>query len=350
MRIFKIILRLALIASLAGAGYWWWTQEQKPVIDLSQLTLYGNIDIREVNLTFHSIEHIVSMTAWEGDKVNKGQLLASLDKTGFTADVNRVEAQVSAQQQLVAKLEAGSRPQEIKEAQARVNEAQTLLYEAQRARDRIKSLREKKVASQQQLDDTEARVASSRASLKVAKETLALVVEGPRMEDIASAQATLKSFQAQFTLAQKQLNDADLYAPAEGIVRDRILEPGDMASPQQPVYTLALNDPLWVRTYLPESSLGKLALGMSAKISTDSYPDKIYQGWIGFISPTAEFTPKNIETPELRTRLVYQARIFVCNSDNELRLGMPTTVTIPLGQTPMDIERPASRCAGLETP
>lgn len=349
MRLFKIILRLVLITSLVSAGYWWWLQKQKPVDESPNLVIYGNIDIREVNLTFHGTEHIVTMTAWEGDHVNKGQLLASLDKTGFIADVNRVQAQVAAQQQLVSKLVAGSRPQEVKEAQARVNEAQTLLHEAQRARDRIKSLRDKKVASQQQLDDAEGRVASTRATLKVTKETLALVVEGPRVEDIAAAQATLKSLQAQLVLAQKQLNDADLYAPAAGIVRERILEPGDMASSQQPVYTLALNDPLWVRAYIPESSLGKVALGMVARISTDSYPGKTYQGWIGFISPTAEFTPKNIETPELRTRLVYQARIFVCNPDNELRLGMPATITLSLGQAQAESENPASSCAGLDT-
>ena len=350
MRTFKIILRLVLIATLAGAGYWWWIQNHKPVVNSTELVIYGNIDIREVNLTFHATEHIVDMTAWEGDQVKKNQLLASLDKMGFIADVDRVNAQVSAQQQIIAKLEAGSRPQEIQVAQARVNEAKTLLYEAQRARNRIKSLSDKKLASKQQLDDTQAVVASSSASLKVAKETLALVVEGPRIEDIAAAQATLKSLEAQVTLVQKQLNDADLYAPADGIIRDRILEPGDMASPQQPVYTLALNDPLWVRAYLPESSLGKVALGMAAHISTDSYPGKTYQGWIGFISPTAEFTPKNVETPELRTRLVYQARIFVCNPDNELRLGMPATVVIPLDQEQLHSGETASECAEVGTP
>ncbi len=350
MRFFKIILRLLLIVALAGGGYWWWLQKQKPTGESSDLVVYGNVDIREVNLTFHATEHIVDMTVWEGDQVKKNQLLASLDKTGFIADVDRVSAQVFAQQQIIAKLEAGSRPQEIQVAQARVNEAKTLLYEAQRARNRIKSLSDKKLASKQQLDDTQSAVASTSASLKVAKETLALVVEGPRAEDIAAARATLKSLEAQVKLVQKHLNDADLYAPAEGIIRDRILEPGDMASPQQPVYTLALNDPLWVRAYLPESSLGKVALGMAAQISTDSYPGKTYQGWIGFISPTAEFTPKNVQTPELRTRLVYQARIFACNPDNELRLGMPATVVIPLDKEQLHNGEAASECAGAGMP
>ena len=128
-------------------------------------------------------------------------------------------------------------------------------------------------------------------------------------------------------------------------MRDRILEPGDMASPQTPVLTLALNDPLWVRTYVPESELGRIRLGMAAEVHTDSYPDKTYHGWVGFLSPTAEFTPKNVETSDLRTRLVYQARIFVCNPQNELRLGMPATVTLALDQPPDQAAESPQRCA-----
>jgi HlyD family secretion protein len=142
----------------------------------------------------------------------------------------------------------------------------------------------------------------------------------------------LNADEAQLALAQEVLQDTELFAPADGIIRNRILEPGDMASPQTPVLTLALTNPVWVRTYAPETALGKLAPGMTAQVSTDSFPGKTYPGWIGFISPTAEFTPKNVETPDLRTRLVYQVRIHVCNPQDELRLGMPATVVIPLDQ------------------
>ncbi len=114
-----------------------------------------------------------------------------------------------------------------------------------------------------------------------------------------------------------------------------------MASPQRPVYTLALTDPIWVRAYVQGPDLGKLKPGMAAEASTDSYPGKHYRAWIGYISPTAEFTPKSVETTEVRSNLVYQVRIFVCNPQDELRLGMPATVTIPLGQPPAP---DASRC------
>ena len=116
------------------------------------------------------------------------------------------------------------------------------------------------------------------------------------------------------------------------MIQDRILEPGDMAFPETPVFTLALTNPVWVRAYISEPDLGKVAPGMKAYLTTDSFPDKKYEGWIGFISPTAEFTPKQVQTTELRTKLVYRLRIYACNPKNELRLGMPVTVMIPLNQ------------------
>jgi HlyD family secretion protein len=105
-----------------------------------------------------------------------------------------------------------------------------------------------------------------------------------------------------------------------------------MASPQKPVFTVALADPLWVRAYISEPDLGKIREGMKAAVTTDSFPAKQYEGWIGFISPTAEFTPKPVETTEIRTKLVYQVRVFVKNPNDELRLGMPATVRVQLDQ------------------
>ncbi|MGA9828095.1 MAG: HlyD family efflux transporter periplasmic adaptor subunit, partial [Rhodanobacteraceae bacterium] len=138
------------------------------------------------------------------------------------------------------------------------------------------------------------------------------------------------------SLATNALADAVLKAPADGTIRNRILEPGDMASPQQPVYTLALTDRIWVRTYVSETDLGRIHPGMAATVTTDSYPDKVYHGSIGYISPTAEFTPKSIETPEVRTTLVYQVRVYVSDADNQLRLGMPATVHVDLGGKTVD--------------
>jgi HlyD family secretion protein len=167
------------------------------------------------------------------------------------------------------------------------------------------------------------------------------MVLGPRKEDIAAGKAKLQAYEADLALARRELADARLYAPTNGVIRDRILEPGDMASPQKPVFTLALDDPLWVRAYVAETDLGKIRLGMKAEVTTDSYPGKRYDAWIGFISPTAEFTPKSVETAEVRTKLVYQVRAFVRNPEGELRLGMPAVVTIPLNSTPSEAGTPA---------
>ena len=133
-------------------------------------------------------------------------------------------------------------------------------------------------------------------------------------------------------LARRQLHDGKLVAPKDGVIEVRILEPGDMVTPQAPVFTVALDNPVWARIYVPEPDLGKIFPGMRAEIHTDSYPGQAFPGWIGYISPTAEFTPKNVETPQLRTRLVYEVRVYACNPDYRLRLGMPTTVRIRRNQ------------------
>jgi HlyD family secretion protein len=121
-------------------------------------------------------------------------------------------------------------------------------------------------------------------------------------------------------------------APVDGVVRTRLMEPGEMASPQQPVFSLAIIDPKWVRAYVSEPDLGKVRPGMAAFVAVDSFPDRRFDGWVGFVSPVAEFTPKAVQTEELRTSLVYEVRVFVQDPSDSLRLGMPATVYLPLDQ------------------
>ena len=328
----KIIRPLVIVLAAAIAGAIWWHFDSRGAQDSNQLLLYGNIDIREVDLAFNNSEHIDKLLVQEGDRVHKGQLLATLHRERMQAEVAAAEARVAARKAVLARLETGSRPEEVRQAQANVAAARAKLVDAQITFERTQNLYKERAASRQALDDAEASLNTASADLKVVEEALALAVEGPRVEDIEEARAMLKADEAQLALALEVLKDTELYAPTDGIIRNRILERGDMATPQTPVFTLALTNPVWVRAYAPETALGKLAPGMSADVSTDSYPGKTYPGWIGFISPTAEFTPKNVETPELRTRLVYQVRVYVCNPQDELRLGMPATVSIPLDQ------------------
>jgi HlyD family secretion protein len=323
---------MALLAVGAAAGGGWWWQTHRPEVVTDALALYGNVDIRQVNLAFNGSEHVASMQAQEGDRVGKGQLLATLHTHRLEPAVARAEAQVQAQREVVARLLAGTRPEEIRKARADVEAAAAELRDAERTYQRQRSLATRDISSQQQADDAQAAMETSQARLQALQEALQLAIAGPRQEDIAAAKATLKVYEAELALARRELADAELYAPADGVIQDRLLEPGDMASPQRPVYTLALTDPVWVRAYVSEPELGKIRPGMHARVYTDSFPDKPYPSWIGFISPTAEFTPKSVQTSELRTRLVYQVRVHVCNPQDELRLGMPATVIIPLSQ------------------
>lgn len=332
------------MALAAGVGLsifgWWFTREH--VEPDSSLTLYGNVDIREINLAFNGNERIATMRAVEGERVEAGQLLAELETQSLSAAVARAKAQLAAQQQVVRKLVSGSRPQEIRKARADGVAAQAEARNADANYWRLRDLAKKNLASPQDRDNAKTAATAAQARLDAAKQTLELVLEGPRQEDIMAAKATLRAFEAELAIAQRDLANASLHAPSSGIIQNRILEPGDMASPQKPVYSLALTDPLWVRAYIEEPYLGKIHPGLHAKISTDSYPGKTYKAWVGYISPTAEFTPKSVETTELRADLVYQVRLYVCDPQNELRLGMPATATIPLDQKPASVVSSAS--------
>lgn len=326
-----VLIGLLILVAAAVGGWLWHKQRQRPGQD--RLVLYGNVDIRQIQLAFNGSERIATLLVQEGDHVNGGQLLAMLDVQRLAATVASKEAQAAAQREVVARLQSGSRPEEIRKAKADVAAGEAEARNAQLTFQRVTNLAAQQVLPPQQLDDATAALDAAAAKLNAARQTYELTVLGPRKEDIAAGQATLRAYEADLALARHQLADAKLYAPTNGVIQDRILEPGDMASPTKPVFTLALDDPLWVRAYVAEADLGKIRPGMKGEVATDSFPGKRYDAWIGFISPTAEFTPKTVETTEVRTKLVYQVRAFVRNPKGELRLGMPAVVTIPLDQS-----------------
>jgi HlyD family secretion protein len=331
-KFFPIFIVAGALAA-AGAAAWYFTHQRGT--NTADLVLYGNVDIRQVQLAFNGSERIARMQAIEGEPVKQGQLLATLETVRLAQNVDLQQAQLASQQQIVSRMEHGSRPEEIRKAQADVEAARIDADNAEHSYQRLKTLVGQHFVAQQQADDARAAADAALAKHHALQETLKLAQLGPRKEDIAAARATMQAYQAALDVARKALADASLYAPDNGIVQERILEPGDMASPQRPVYTLALADPIWVRAYVQGPDLGKLKPGMPAEVGTDSYPGKRYRAWIGYISPSAEFTPKSVETTEVRSSLVYQVRIFVCNPQDELRLGMPATVTIPLDQPAM---------------
>jgi len=331
----KRLLILPLLLVVLGAGaYWYWSNRQEETPD-DRLQLYGNIDLRLVNLAFEASGRIAAMPAREGAQVHAGDELARLDDRRLSLARDAAAAQVEAQQARLQELIAGSRPEEIRKLQAELDAARVEAKNAVRNAARVRELEQSKLASPQQSDDARTQADAARAQVKALEAALALAKAGARVEEISAARATLASLKAELALAERNLQDSVLHASADGIIQSRILEPGDMASPQQPVYTLAKHQPLWARVYVGETELGRVKPGMPAEVASDSFPGKVYAGWIGYISPSAEFTPKSVQTTEVRTDLVYQARVFVCNPHNELRLGMPVTVSLDLKAAPL---------------
>jgi HlyD family secretion protein len=319
-----------LVAIVAGA---WWvlhTNGEAP----TRLELHGNVDIRQVELAFNASGRIAEVLVQEGDRVKKDQPLARLDTIRLQLTLTETEAMAAAQRSQVAKLKAGSRPEEIQQAAAQREAARAAADDARMIFERQQALVARHFVSQQLADSARYAFDAANEKLKAAEEAYRLVVLGPRKEDIAGAEATLAAQDAAVASLKHDIAEGELRAPDAGVIQNRILEPGDMASPQKSVFTLALTDPVWVRVYLPESALGRVPVGARATVTTDSHPDKPYAGWIGYVSPTAEFTPKTVETIELRSSLMYQARVFACNGGAEFRQGMPATVSIDFDQSP----------------
>jgi HlyD family secretion protein len=299
----------------------------------NRLVLYGNVDLRQVDLAFNNSERIAEVLVQEGAKITRGQILARLDTSRLKPQVATAQAMVDAQQAVVERLHHGSRPQEIAQAQANVASAQADQVNARQQWTRLSALTTLttgRAISEQDLESAKAAMDSAQAHLTMAEKNFDLSEIGPRKEDIAQGEAQLRMNLAQLELLNRQLTDSELASPCDAVVRSRLMEPGEMANPQRAVLSLALTDPKWVRAYVSESDLGKIHTGMSASISTDSFPGRALSGWVGFIASVAEFTPKAVQTVELRSSLVYEIRVFVKDPQDEMRLGMPATVLLEL--------------------
>lgn len=275
---FKKPVVLILLILLAAGAYFLITKYIQSHSDENTLTLYGNVDIRQVDLGFRVFGRVNTLYLEEGDPVEPGQLVAELDPQQYIDDLARAQKQL-----LVAESEL---------------ENAKLVYE------RRIGLVAKGSISQEELDDAlykrdslEATVAENRANIK-------------RLE--------------------LNIADTHLHSLSKGSILSRVREPGSVVNAGEPIFVISIDSPLWVRAYVTEPNLGKISPGMKARIYTDTKTNPIYNGHIGFISPVAEFTPKNVETTDLRTELVYRLRVVVNDPDKGLRQGMPVTVVLDL--------------------
>lgn len=326
----KRVLIVAAVIAIIGAG-WLWVQRGDR--DDNTLRLYGNVDIREVQLAFRQSGRVAQMQFDEGDRVKAGVRIAILDAQPFEEALAAADASVDVSQAELDKLHRGLRPQEIAQTQEVLNQALAVARDAERNFDRQSQLLTSGATSQKAADAARAARDQAVASVNAARAAHSQATEGFRKEDIAAGQARLAAAQATRAQAATALADTVLLAPSAGTIIARVREPGSMVVSQSPIYSLSLDAPVYVRAYVSEPDLGRIAPGMQVRVRSDS-SDKVYQGQIGFISPRAEFTPKTVETTDLRTDLVYRLRIVVTNADAALRQGMPVTIDVDAGQVP----------------
>lgn len=320
-----IVLALAVVlavAAFATRGF-----GLMPGRPATELTLYGNVDIREVDMGFRVGGRIAGIGVDEGVQVTRGQLLATLDTATLDSRIAEADARVAQAQASYDKARNGARAQDIGQARARVVAAQAVYDNAQRDFARRQPLVAPGAISRDIWEQTRADRDRAAAQLAEAKQGLSLLQAGSRPEEIAGAAAELRSAQAARASVATDRSDARLVAASAGTIVTRAREPGAIVQPGETVLTLSIDRPIRVRAYVAETDLSRISPGMKVQVTADGNP-RTYRGTIGYIAPRAEFTPKSVETENLRTDLVYQVRVIVDDPDDALRQGQPVTVRV----------------------
>ncbi len=324
-------IRLALVVAALLAALWFggkalglWGGAKAG----GELTLYGNVEIREVQLGFRLGGRIDGLLVDEGDRVVPGQLLARLDTRPLRDRLASADARLASASAAVARDANGNRPQLVSEAQANLATAEAALIESRRLHERRRALLGKGFISRADYQASESGLAAATARVGAARAALSLVSEGTRIEDRAATVANRSALAAERSAVETDLSDTQLIAVEGGQVLTRAREAGSIVQPGETVMTLSLTQPVRVRAYVAEPDLPRLHPGMAVRVSVDG-SDKTWPAVIGFISSVAEFTPKTVQTQQLRADLVYRLRLTVADPGGELRQGQPVTVRIP---------------------
>lgn len=369
----RMLILLPVIAALALLSYRFYAQSQ--AADPNLIRVSGNIEVTDAEVSFKLPGRVSQRLVNEGERVEKGQIVATLDTADLEQEgalreaewraasaglaeleagsrpeeIAQSEAAVDRAKARLAELEAGSRSQEIAAAQATVNSAQAELERTRADYERQRALLDQDVISDREFEASEAgfrvatarhkeslerfglvragprteEIAQARTALREIEERLALVRIGPRAETIAQARARLEQAAAAVELAKVRMGYASISSPLTGIVLSENVEPGEYVSPGTPVVTMGDLVNVWLRAYIDETDLGRVRVGQPVEVTADTYPGKIYEGRITFISSQAEFTPKTVQTDKERVKLVYRVKIDITNPDMELKPGMP---------------------------
>lgn len=320
---------ILLFILILGGLSWYLRQRHLEAGAQSPPVFHGNVDIRDVRLGFRVGGKIHAVLKEEGDPVLAGDVLASLDDVPYRHAVDRALAQVARQKARLEELRNGSRPEEVAQARAHLAATEATLENSRLLFTRQQRLLRTGAVSRQDFDSAQAAFLSARANRDQARASLTLLLAGTRREQLVQAEAGLAEARAALAVAQTQLADTRLVAPESGVLLTRAVEPGSLVQVGSTAMTVSLDSPLWVRAYAPEPRLGLIHPGRRVLVFTDSRAQP-YHGQIGDVSPRAEFTPKSVETTELRTALVYRFRVVVHDADSGLRQGMPVTVQLDM--------------------
>lgn len=325
-----ILASVPVLAAIAGV---WWLQRDS-ADGGGNLFSSGVVEATQADLGFQIPGRIASIGPREGDRIRAGDKVASLDQAELQARLAMARSQLDAARSRLAELERGALPEELAQAEARLRTAEEQRADAARDMERARILHEGGAISQEAFDKARTALEVATAGRDQAAEALALLRRGPRQEVLEAQRAVVRQARAQIEQVEAQLDHARIVAPFDGVVTVRHREPGEVVAGGLPVITVRNMEDRWVRIYVREDAIGRVSIGQAATVSADSYPDREFQGRVTFIASEAEFTPRNVQTTEERTRLVYAVKVRISDDpDYVLKPGVPADVRLHEGET-----------------
>lgn len=325
----SVKLPLVMLLLAIGAGLFFLLgPTSRPVP--GELRLSGNVEVTDAEISFRIAGHVRERLVTEGDRVARGAVVARLESTDLEHEVALRQAEVASAQAVLAERTFGYRPEEIAQAQAAHDQARAVLVQTEADWQRQRALFAQGAVAARETETLQAANEIARGRVEETRQRLVLLQKGFRSEEIDQARAQLQLAEESLALARTRLEYATLTAPMDGVVLTENVEAGEFVAAGTPVVTLGRLDPVWLRAYISETDLGRVKLGQSARITTDTYPGREYRGTVTFIAQDAEFTPKNVQTEKERVKLVYRIKITLPNPDQELKPGMPADAVIDL--------------------